>query len=325
MRVMTPDGTIRSVSRAEEPALFRLVVGGYGLFGIILDSDIDVADNAVYRSGREILDYQDFPTFFRGRILQDESVHLMYGHLSTASPSFLREMIIYTYKDVDAPQASIPPLGEVRGVGLRRFVFNVSKLGAIPMRVKWWAEKHVEPWLESCAAIEGPIDRCLVSRNDPMHDSVPYLMNRLSGETDILQEYFVPRDQFVPFVDALREILLANRANLLNASVRVVGREDNFLSYAPTDMFAIVLYLNQTTDEDGTARMATLTRELIDLAVKVGGRFFLPYQLHYTPDQLRRSYPEIEAFFKAKDVYDPSHVLTNTFYEKYAPLIVGDR
>jgi hypothetical protein len=48
----------------------------------------------------------------------------------------------------------------------------------------------------------------------------------------------------------------------------------------------------------------------------------LPYQLHYTANQLRRSYPEIEAFFKAKEVYDPAHVLTNTFYEKYAPAIV---
>jgi FAD/FMN-containing dehydrogenase len=61
---------------------------------------------------------------------------------------------------------------------------------------------------------------------------------------------------------------------------------------------------------------------LIDLTIEVGGRFFLPYQLHYTADQLRRSYPEIEAFFKAKDTYDPTHVLTNTFYEKYAPAIV---
>ena len=49
----------------------------------------------------------------------------------------------------------------------------------------------------------GDGEACLVSRNDPMHDSVAYLRNNLPDETDILHEYFVPRDRIVPFIDAL--------------------------------------------------------------------------------------------------------------------------
>src|SRR5688572_3866794 len=37
MRVMLANGTIVNVSREENPELFSLVVGGYGLFGVILD------------------------------------------------------------------------------------------------------------------------------------------------------------------------------------------------------------------------------------------------------------------------------------------------
>jgi FAD/FMN-containing dehydrogenase len=321
MRVMTADGEIHQVSRTEDLELFRLVVGGYGLFGIILDADLDITENAVYRSGREIVDYTDFPAFFAGRIQGDQSYRLLYAHLSTAPQSFLRETIVYTYQQVPADASKIPPLDEVGSVRLRRFVFNFSKMGSLPMRLKWWAEKHIEPRIESCPA--GDDNGCLVSRNHPMHDSVPYLMNSLAGETDILQEYFIPRDQLVPFVDGLRRIATANRANLLNASIRVVHREDNFLNYAPGDMFAIVLYLNQKTTASGVERMAMLTRELIDLTIASNGRFFLPYQLHYTPAQLRRSYPEIEDFFRAKDRYDPGHLLTNTFYNKYAPTILA--
>ncbi len=50
----------------------------------------------------------------------------------------------------------------------------------------------------------------------------------------------------------------------------------------------------------------------------MGGRFFLPYQLHYTPQQLERSYPKITSFFRTKRRYDPDHLLTNTWYETYA-------
>jgi len=122
-----------------------------------------------------------------------------------------------------------------------------------------------------------------------MHDSVKYLKNGLEGETDILHEYFVPRAQFVAFVDGVRAVLKTRRANLLNASVRVVHREDNTLTYAPTEMFAVVLYMNQTTDAAGHAHMRALTGELIDVATGLGGTFFLPYQLHYTSAPIRRS------------------------------------
>lgn len=323
MRVMLADGSIRTVSREADPRLFRLLVGGYGLFGVILDADIEVTDNVVYRSERRIVDYREFPRLFHDEIEPAKRVGLMYGHLATAAPAFLAEMLLYTYTQVDAPGAAIPPLGEVSGVKLRRLVFNLAKHGPLLMRLKWLAEKHLEPRLESCPVSRnqalGEGEACLVSRNQPMHDSVPYLKNAIPDDTDILHEYFVPRDRLVPFIDGLRRVVTEQRATLLNASVRVVHAEDNVLTYAPTDMFAVVLYLNQRADADGTARMERLTGALIDLCAEQGGRFFLPYQLHYSAEQLRRAYPEVDEFFAAKLEYDPGRLFTNTFYEKYAP------
>jgi FAD/FMN-containing dehydrogenase len=327
MRVMLADGSIQTVSPTDNPRLFHLIVGGYGLFGVILDADLEVTPNVVYRSERRVIRYREFPAVFNDEIGPASQYELMYGHLSTAPHSFLDEMLLYTYRLENARGAVIPPLGEVRAVRLRRLVFNLAKQGTLPMRLKWLAEKYVEPRLESCpvsrnqALVEG--EACLVSRNHPMHDSVKYLKNGLAGETDILHEYFVPRAQFVAFVDGLRAVLKTRRANLLNASVRVVHREDNVLTYAPAEMFAVVLYLNQTTDAAGHAGMRALTGELIDVATALGGTFFLPYQLHYTVEQLQRSYPTIKEFFAAKRQYDPGGLLTNTFYEKYAARVGG--
>ena len=324
MRVMLADGSIRRVSRTEDPELFRLMVGGYGLFGVVLDADLDVADNVLYRSQRRVIAYRDFPALFDGTIAPDDRIGLMYGHLSTSPGSFLDEMLLYLYREEAAADDDVPSLGEVGAIRLRRVVFNLSKRGGVPMRIKWLAEKHLEPWLESCpvrrAQAQGQGEACLVPRNQPMHDSVRYLKNALPYETDILQEYFVPRAAFVPFVDGLRTALRDEDANLLNASVRVVHREDHVLTYAPADMFAVVLYLNQRADATGDARMRALTRRLVDLATDHGGTFFLPYQLHYTPAQLHRAYPQAAQFFQAKRRWDPGELFTSTFYEGYGRL-----
>lgn len=326
MRVLLPDGTIERVSPEQNAELFNLVVGGYGLFGIILDVELEVTENVLYETGRQLIDYETFPALFADELAEDPTLGLFYGHLSTApGGTFLREMILYTYHEQAGVEAPLPPLGEVSSVKLRRLVLNLSKHGTLPKHLKWMAEKHIEPHMEACTVTRNQAMRdgeaCLVSRNEPMHDSVPYLKNNLKNDTDILQEYFIPRASFVPFVDGLRQIMEENDTTLLNASVRVVHQEHNTLSYAPRDMFAVVLYINQATTPDEHERMRHTTRQIIDLALSLEGTFFLPYQLHYTPDQLQQAYPMIGEFFAAKQRYDPQRLFTNTFYERYAALI----
>lgn len=328
MRLMLTDGSSQTLSPLENPELFWLVIGGYGLFGIILEATLEITENVIYEPGRRVLYYESFPTVFANELAPNPNLGLMYSHLSTAPQSLLHEMLIYTYERQAVSEAVIEPLGEVAGVKLRRFVLNFSKLGNIPMRMKWYAEKNIEPLMESCsvtrAQAQAEGEACLVSRNQPMHDSVTYLQNNLKNETDILHEYFIPRAQFVPFVDGLRAIVTEHKVNLLNASVRVVHREDNFLTYAPEEAFSIVLYINQRMDAAGNAKMRTVTAALIDLTTSLNGRFFLPYQLHYTPEQLERAYPQIRAFFAAKQQYDPDLLLTNTWYEKYASSFMSE-
>jgi FAD/FMN-containing dehydrogenase len=327
LRIMTADGRIVTASRDENADLFAHAVGGYGLFGVILAAELEVVPNDVYRSERAVIGYRDFPKLYE-KIDADPSVALMYAHLSTAPGSLLDEALVYTYRRVPEDQAlTRAPLGEVSSTKLRRLTVNLSKRGDFWKSAKWWSEKHLEHRFETCtisrAQAMGDGEACLVSRNDPMHDSVAYLRNSLPGETDILHEYFIPRDRLIPFVDGMRALFEKHDANLLNASIRAVDAEHNALSYAPQKAFSVVLYLNQATDAEGNRRMAALTSDLIDLASQQGGRFFLPYQLHYTPEQLKRAYPEIGAFFAAKRQFDPGDLFSNAWYARYAPSFSG--
>jgi FAD/FMN-containing dehydrogenase len=320
---MLADGSVVTASREENDDLFRHVVGGYGLFGIVLEAELEVVPNAIYRSQREVIATRDFADTF-ARLDADPAVALTYTHLSTAPGSLLDEALVYSYR-ADPEDAGLEPapLGEVGWTKVRRLTINLSKRGDWFKSLKWWSEKNLEHRFETCtisrSQAQGSGEACLVSRNDPMHDSVAYLYNDLPGETDILHEYFVPRTNIQPFITEMRALFRAQDTNLVNASIRAVGAEDIALSYAPEPAFSVVLYITQPTDAAGTAAMARLTSDLIDLTARHAGRFFLPYQLHYAPEQLARSYPEIGAFFAAKRRWDPEGRFTNTWYRRYAP------
>lgn len=322
LRVMLADGRTVTASRQVNAELFRHVVGGYGLFGVILSAELDVVPNDIYRSQRAVIATRDFPATF-ARIAADPSVGLMYAHLSTAPGSLLDEALVYTYHKVPDAGLERAPLAEVASTKLRRLTVNIAKRGDFFKAAKWWTEKHLEHRFESCtvtrAQAMGDGEACLVSRNDPMHDSVAYLRNALPKETDILHEYFVPRARLMPFIEKMRELFRSHRANVLNVSIRAVDAEDHALTYAPAPAFSVVLYLNQKTDPAGSRHMAALTSDLIDLAIANGGRFFLPYQLHYSAEQLQASYPQIGDFFAAKRRFDPEGRFSNHWYERYAP------
>ncbi|MER8425934.1 FAD-binding oxidoreductase [Mesorhizobium sp. M1403] len=326
MRVMLADGSVTTCSPAENTELFRHVVGGYGLFGVVLEATLDIVDNAVYRTSREIIKSDEFPTFFAEVLEPNRAIGLFYGHLSTAPGNFLEDMIVYRYDKVaDQPPADQPAIGEPGSVGLKRVIINLAKWGSLFQELKWFTEKTLEPQFESCtvartaAMAEG--EACLVTRNNPMHDSVPYLFNDLLDETDILHEYFIPRAGYNPFIAEAREILRNQTLPVLNASVRIVHKEDVALNYAPEPAYSLVLYINQPTDADGNARMRALTRALIDVTIKHGGRFFLPYQLHYTGKELLASYPELPSFLAKKRQYDPGELFSSTFYRAIKALI----
>lgn len=321
MQIMLSDGGIKTVSKTQNPEFYQLIIGGYGLFGVILDADIEVTNNEMYDRDTKVISYKDFPAVFNQIMSEGLENGMMYGHLSTGPNSFLKEVIIYNYKKTKNFSGEIPPIQEKPNVKLKRFFLNLGKTGIVGRQVRYWAEKYIQPRFESCAVSRntamGEPEACYISRNQETYESGKFLRNNLKNDTDILQEYFMPRNQFIPFVDGMREILERNKAVVLNAGIRVVNKEDNFLNYAPEDMFAMVLYINQKTTKEDNRKMEQLTKELVDLTISLGGKPYLPYQLYFGEEQLQKAYPNIQDFFEQKRRYDPNLLFMNNFYAKY--------
>ncbi len=321
LTLMTADGTLRRVDRSE-PELFEAVLGGYGLFGVILQAELDLVPSEMYRFRQRTVPTDEFPALFEGTIAADEKYRLMYAHLSTSPGSFLEEAIVYTYERIQGYDEPIPGLGDDQDARLARLVLNVARHGGIGQRVKWAAQKHLLPRMRSCRQPRNEALRvaeaCLVSRNKAMYNGLGLLRNRLTNYTDVLQEYFLPHDQLLPFLARVREVLGAHDTQLLSASVRVVHDEEVLLDYARGDRLSVVLYLSQEVNTQGNRDMAEVNWALIDSALQHGGTFYLPYQQHYTRAQLQAGYPMVEEFFALKRRYDPDLLFMNSFYSRYA-------
>lgn len=306
--IMLADGSIQKVTRESNGELFNAVIGGYGLFGVVLEIEFEVGDNVMYQFDLKRMNLEQFPQFFKDH---QHEYELFYAHLSTSPLSFFKELIVYGYKKVPY-EGTFPSLKKISLVQARRFLLNLSKIRSYAQAVKWFAEKYIDPYIIT------PLKKdTLISRNQVMHDSVEYLENIISDETDILHEYFVPQKNFLAYIEKAGD-LLKKRAVVLNASVRIIKKEDILLNYAPQDMFALVLYLNQRTTPQALQAMKELTSDLINLTLTYRGTFFLPYQLYFSPEQLHKAYPSVDQFFALKRKYDPTLLFMNEFYARYA-------
>jgi len=319
MRVMLADGSIEKVYPGDE--LFSQVVGGYGLTAIILDVDLAIVKNDVYAWKTDYIDYTQFNDFYDTNIVGNENVGLAYARLSIAPNGYLRETAVHRYV-IPNFKATANPLSDGSKVWLKRLIFNLSKTGGFGRWLRWTAEKKLEPGYHNCVsrnqATSGATEEvCVASRNQKMNQSMQYLDTK-TKDTNILNEYFIPQEHTVAFIDGLRSIVSETGVNLLNVTLRIVTKDElSALPYAKDDRIAYVLYFNQKLTTEDSQKLARATKQLIDFAISLDGTFYLPYQLYYSPEQLRAAYPEADDFFALKRKYDPNEIFTNTWYETY--------
>jgi FAD/FMN-containing dehydrogenase len=307
MTVLLPDGRVVRCSRTDNPTLFAHVLGGYGLFGVILDADLRTVPNERYRPAHTTCDVDSYERVFDQHVRSQESVGLAYGRISVAPGSFLREAILTTYRREEGPP---PPLRKTKVSRLERIVFRGSVGSDSGKSLRWRLEK-LHPRLVKSRPM---------SRNQVLDQTIDVYVDRSRQSTDILHEYFVPRTKLAPFLDTIRPLLRREHIDLLNVTVRDVLKDDTTaLPYAREDVFAVVMFFSQKKSPAAEQAMQDLTRELIERVLAAGGTYYLPYRLHATPAQFHRAYPDAAGFFEEKARSDPDRLFTNQWYQRYAP------
>jgi SAM-dependent methyltransferase len=306
MAVVLASGECVEASRTVNSELFYGAIGGYGGLCVIVEAELELAQNTRVERVASKLPANRYLAHFNGKIRN--APEAIFHNADLYPPEFKRARSVTwveTQNPVTVPFRLVPTRSAYPLQSYFIWAVSETPLG------KWRKEFLIDPLLY----LRKPVHW----RNYEAGADVAELEPRSRKfRTFVLQEYFVPIECYDAFVASMAEILCRHRVNVLNVSVRHAAPDPgSLLAWARKESFAFVLYYKQRTRTNAKNRVAVWTRELIDAAIRCQGSYYLPYQVHATPDQFHQAYPRAREFFDLKRHLDPDFRWRNVIWDTY--------
>ena len=301
MDVMLANGQIVTCNHTESYDLFRGVIGGYSLLGIILKATLLTVDNIMLDL---VVTRTRSSDFMKHRVAENA---VLYN--CNLYPMRYDEAVSYTW---------------IRSEGSSQDDAGDSVREWVQPKKRWyWAHMALEQVLRRTSLLKylrayvEPVTRTLghqIRSFATAEDANKLDVLSRHPSTTVLQEYFVPVENAQPFIDAI--IPRLDAINVINVSLRFVKPAKHcVLNYAPTSMVAIVLYLNIWNDDAGMTHFTDWNNGVLDLLKTCDGTYYLPYMLTYDPRKVRALYrTRWEDLMELKKRYDPCCKMRNTMY-----------
>ncbi len=308
-KLVLADGSLIEADRNSNRELFRAALGGYGLFGIIVEATLELTDDIMLKKEVCIVSTENYARFFEENIKNNKSVALHSARLSINPRALFEKALAITYYEATDARSN----HELSSHSLKpeQFAFKLLRKSKLAKKVRFGIETHL---------IERP---AVMSRNNAMRFTIQGLQNRDPESVDILQEYFIPTPCLSAFLEQLKQIINYCQINLLNVTIRYVkAHHESLLTYASQDSFALVLFINVRDNEASYEITKQWTKLLIESALTLGGKYYLPYHLFATKEQFQKAYPAFHQFLDLKKRFDPGKLFINQLYNAYTLKIV---
>jgi len=310
MTLLTPTGEIKTVTKEDQDEWMRYVLGGYGLFGVILDVTLELTENDVYTIHTEEIETDEYEEYFNN-LLTNEKTAMHYARVSVAPSSFLDEMYVIDYHTTGEIDTETK-LKDEQGVRVSKMALDIGRQGGVLEDLFWKTQKL---YIHS-------IDGDTITRNNAMRSESTFMEFTKPAHVEILQEYFVPVDQYEEYLEELKKLLSPDDKNedfkVHNITVRYAAKDEiTSLNYATEDMLGLVILIQHGLKDAEMKDAQEIIQKWTDLTLNYGGTYYLPYYRYQTKEQFQRSYPEWEAFKFEKEQRDSNEVFVNMFYEYY--------
>ncbi len=307
-----PDASVRRCSRSEHTELFRLAIGGYGLFGAIARVQLRLRPRLKVRRVVVLGETANIMERFDERIRDG----YQYGDYQFATDSkrdsFLRRGVFSCYQPVpdDTPLTEHPTRFNPEDWARLTFYSHRYKRRAF--------EVYSSRYLQTSGQIYWADSQLSAAYVDNYHADLDRALRAKVKATEMITEIYVQRPQLVAFMEEARVALRRRRANLIYGTVRLIERDDETMLAWARDRYACVIFnLHIEHSPRALAEAADTFRDLIDLGIAHGGSYYLTYHRWARRDQVERCYPQMPELLALKRAHDPNEVFQSNWYRHY--------
>jgi FAD/FMN-containing dehydrogenase len=310
-KLIAASGDVVECSRSQNAELFSLVIGGYGLFGVVTSVRLRLTPRQKVERVVELQSSETVMAAFQKRIADG----YLYGDFQFAideqSDEFLRNGVFSCYRPVsdDTPlsaQAELKPDDWIRLL----YLAHADKKQAY--------QRYVGYYLGTNGQVYWSDEHQLSFYPDNYHRDLDVAFKAPGPATEIISELYVPRPRLGDFMTEARELLRRNGSGVVYGTVRLIERDDeSFLAWAKQPYACVIFNLHTPHTSEGQARAADGFRGLIDLAIARGGSYFLTYHRYARRDQIDACYPQFAQFLRRKRELDRGDLFQSEWYRYY--------
>ena len=315
-RLINADGKSVRCSRDENSELFRLAIGGYGLFGLVDTVRLRLVPRRKLRRVVEVIHANDLPRRFEERIAQK----FLYGDFQFSvderSPDFLQLGVFSCYEpvDEDEPVHAEKELRDDDWLDLLRLAYT-NRAKAFQRYSDYYLSTNGQTYWSDTNQLSAYLP-----------NYAQRIRKVIGGEESslIITEIYVPHSDLPKFLANAAELLRSNGTTVIYGTVRLIEKDnESFLAWAKERYACIIFNLLTFHTTQGVEASARSFRGLIDLAIAQGGSYYLTYHKFAKPEQVMACYPQFKEFLKLKRKYDSSERFQSEWYRYYRKLFAS--
>jgi len=312
LTIVDASGAVRRCDRNENSGLFRLIVGGYGLFGFIYSVTLRLAPRQMLRRVVRLLDVDDLMPHLNDRI----DAGFLYGDFQFAiddqSEDFLRRGVCSCYEPVSDQTAYLPPPKKLRTTDWERLLYLAH---VNPSRA--FAE-YATYYLATSGQLYWSDTHQLTEYVEDYHTRLNQRLGCHCKCSEMITEMYVPRESLADFMAAARLELRRQQAKVIYGTIRLIEQDDeSFLAWARDAYACIIFNLHVEHTLLDIERNTGIFRRLIDLARERGGSYYLTYHRYAMREQIEGCHSKFADFLRRKQQHDPEELFQSDWYRHH--------
>jgi FAD/FMN-containing dehydrogenase len=310
--LMHADGSLSTCSRNENRELFSLVIGGYGLFGVVTRVRLRLGRRTKLERVVRIIDIDELMPAFVQRVGEG----YLYGdcQFSTdaSSDTYLRKGVFACYRPLaaDAPMpAQQKELVEAQW-GELYYLSHADTRRAYDAYTSYYLSTSGQRYWSDLGQLSVYID--------DYHANLDRRLGSPHKGSEMISEVYVPRPALSAFLAAVRADFRRHDVELIYGTIRLIERDDeSVLAWAREPWVCTVMNLHVDHTPERIAKAADDFRRLIDRASEFGGSYFLTYHRWASRSQVEACHPRMVEFLRAKRRHDPAEFFQSDWYRHY--------